>query len=234
MKRDVSSLLARAARWGLTGCFLLGLSLGGVNCSQPSDPLAGTEGRVCRNWPRPQCDNGLECTDGRCSSCGGRNESCCFGSGCDTGLTCEHSRSRDDNICSACGDVGERCCDGITRSSLFCNDGAMCDTSGSCVAMPTPGPCSGSVRFNVPVRDTNGCGSIATITSSSRSSALECADDLGFNTVPDGVLSSYTFCETPRFGAPANVMVTAFSSSDARRCAQAICINCEYTSGSCP
>jgi len=65
------------------------------------------------------------CQAGTCVQvCGAKGMACCnlAGSGCDTGLACDHFNQQ--NICAECGDKAELCCSGTprcTQPSSFCD-----------------------------------------------------------------------------------------------------------------
>lgn len=231
-------------------CLVWGLSLFATGCSGgcsgprdiPTTSTRGVEGGACRSWPAPSCDPGLECRRGVCRGCGAAGEHCCSGaeSGCDTGLTCEWSVAADNVACAACGHPGERCCDSRFSSENYCVGGAMCDRGTDTCGGGATGPCSGSTSYVVGYRDATGCfGGVLLATSNSESEATACATaqlaGTAYSVVPIGSASAeYQFCQTSRIGMiRSTVTVTAFSSSDAMRCAVATCIDCSYTTGAC-
>ncbi len=73
------------------------------------DCTLGKEASYCR-LEAPRCDVGFACKNGKCMSCGGEEEPCCYvNTACANGLVCNKE------TCEKCGLPGNVCCETETK-----------------------------------------------------------------------------------------------------------------------
>ncbi len=231
--------MSAVLRWGS----MLALGLAVCGCSRPppppgAGPRTGHRNEPCRAslFDANPCDGGLVCDDDVCRDCGDAGERCCRLFTCNGGNECRSNGGV--RTCGDCGEIGEACCPSDLGSS--CADGVRCNTTTNTCEAPFTDPCTGSTPRLFWGRRADGCATSGTVAASvsvdDLSTAQQCARGiLGVADVREEAPELHDTCERQPFGFCEEQQRWAFSESDARQCAQAVCgAGCSVVIGDCP
>lgn len=228
---------------------LLVITLGLVICGCNADPPgAGTEGHVCRSWPKFPCDEGLNCKNNVCTPCSGPGEDCCTVAGgtayCDTsaGLACDGEWAEQGVCQDDCGLIGLPCCEnGFTGGD--CPGTGTCNLdTGMCVGEATD-PCFGGA-YEFPVYVVNQYCEYSLVVL--KADTAEQAESCRLKILVDGALpgnevcklgqlpTESQVCQTDGEGKTYDLYLPHCSPEQLPICEYYQCTTCSWSDGACP
>ena len=174
---------------------------GGQRSPGAADPGVIVTGTCSGIPPRVQPPPALADIAPRCGNLG---QACCVGGACEAAYQCDAATAR--------------CVDPLRPAYL--TSGLRCTGGGA-----TPH----SKGFYIGVRDSDGCGEVASVLADSEEEARACARVRGGRRVTEAAIRRYDFCRDGRV----RVYVAAFSPDDAERCAHHLWPNAALDPGLC-